>query len=54
MGRMKLDKMVNIFNAYSGITPDKRALETAIGVTVRQLRPLENTTRMDRTENTLG
>ena len=32
MGRMKLDKMVNIFNAYSGITPDKRAFETAIGV----------------------
>ena len=32
MGRMKLDRMVNIFNAYSGITPEKRAFETATGV----------------------
>ena len=30
--RLHLGKMVNIFNAYSGITPDKRAFETAIGV----------------------
>ena len=52
MGRMKLDKMVNIFNAYSGITPDKRALRLLLAL--RHLRPLENTTRMDRTENTQG
>ena len=34
MGRMNLEKMVNIFNAYSGITPEKRVFETASGVKV--------------------
>ena len=32
MGMLKFDKMINVFNAYSGITPDKRAFETATGV----------------------
>ena len=32
MGLLKLDRMVNIFNAYSGITHEKRAFETAAGV----------------------
>ena len=33
-GKMNLEKAVNIFNAYSGITPEKRAFETASGVKV--------------------
>ena len=32
MAVLKFDKMINIFNAYSGITPEKRAFETATGV----------------------
>ena len=32
LGRMKLDKMVNIFNAYSGTNPEKREYPTPDGV----------------------
>ena len=34
LGRMNLQKMINIFNAYSGITPEKRVFETASGIKV--------------------
>ena len=50
-GKMNLEKTVNIFNAYSGITPEKRAFETASGVKV--FKAIGEFHTMENTEITL-